>query len=76
MSEIIDNDSVTLLRNYLDNPSSSTLTPFQKKLCDVSQNGRIEQEDLTILEKYEIIVSGDMTQNGDTSIIESTKSLL
>lgn len=51
-AEIIDSDSVALLRGYLDNPSSSTLTPFQKKLCDVSQNGRIEQEDLTILETY------------------------
>lgn len=50
--EIIDNEDVALLEKYINDPSSTSLTPFQKRLCDVNQDGTVNMYDLELLRFY------------------------
>ena len=52
--EIIDQDSVDLLLEYinLQDKSQTTLTPFQIRLCDVNRDGRVNRDDLDLLREY------------------------
>ena len=52
MDGIIDTNDRTILRTYLDDPSSSSLTNFQKRLCDFNQDGVINEDDYTALNNY------------------------
>ena len=52
MDGIIDTNDKTILRTYLDDPSSSSLTNFQKRLCDFNQDGVINEDDYTALNNY------------------------
>lgn len=50
--EIFDNIDLDLLDTLLNDPSSSTLTTFQKKLCDVNQDGITNAYDYELLKFY------------------------
>ena len=52
--EIIDQDSVDLLTEYINLPdrSQTTLTDFQVQLCDVNRDGNVNREDLNLLKTY------------------------
>ena len=50
--EIIDNTDLEILDTYINNPSSLTLTTFQKKLCDINQDDNVNAYDLELLRFY------------------------
>lgn len=58
--EIIDSTDLDILNTYINNPSSIDLTPFQKQLCDVNQDGRVNAYDYELL-KFYISTGGNYT---------------
>ena len=47
---LITNHDLQLLLDYLDDPDSTILTPFQLRLCDLNQDGVIDDYDKKIME--------------------------
>lgn len=46
---IINNTDASLLKAYIDNPTSTNLSDFQLRLCDVNQDGVIDNNDYLAL---------------------------
>lgn len=49
---IVNQDDLTILENYVDNPEASGLTDFQIRLCDLTQDGNVDQQDIDFLRKW------------------------
>lgn len=51
-TDIINATDVDLLERYIYNKSSIVLSNFQKQLCDVNQDGKVDEYDLELLKFY------------------------
>lgn len=49
---IVNQDDLTILENYVDNPEASGLTDFQIRLCDLTQDGNVDQQDIDFLRQW------------------------
>lgn len=49
---IVNQDDLTILENYVDNPEASGLTDFQIRLCDLTQDGKVDQQDIDFLREW------------------------
>lgn len=49
---IVNQDDLTILENYVDNPENSGLTDFQIRLCDLTQDGKVDQQDIDFLREW------------------------
>ena len=49
---IVNQDDLTILENYVDNPEASGLTDFQIRLCDLTQDGNVDQQDIDFLREW------------------------
>ena len=49
---IVNQDDLTILENYVDNPEASGLTNFQIRLCDLTQDGNVDQQDIDFLREW------------------------
>lgn len=53
MDGVVDRaNDLALLRLYLDNPTRAGLTEFQVRLCDVNQDGEVNEDDYTYLNEW------------------------
>lgn len=60
-SDIIDEEDVTALENYLADSTAYPLSTLQKRLADINQDGKIDSQDLQCLKNY---LEGKYEQSG------------